>query len=83
MSDLQELVDMLEAGLRDKVVAAAVLWHAAYRHCQAVIDEADDCDGCDCADDETEAQIARWRSIEQEQAENLAETVDVALRSGP
>ena len=74
---------MLEAGVRDKVVAAAVRWHAAHRHCQAVIDAADDCYGCDCLDDEIEARIARCRAIEREQAENLAETVDVALRSGP
>ena len=80
MSDLQELVDLLEAGVRDNVVAATVHWHAAYRHYQAVIDEAKD---CDYLDDETEARIARCRAIEREQAENLAETVDVALRSGP
>lgn len=83
MNDLQELVDMLEAGTRDMVVAAAVRWHAAYRHCQAVIDAADDCDGCDCLNDENEARIARSRAIQREQAENLAETVEVALRSGP
>ena len=75
-----EVVDMLEAGVRDEVVAAAVRWHAAYRHCHAVVDAAADCDG---RDDETEARIARCWAIEREQAENLAETVDVALRSGP
>ena len=83
MSDLQELVDMLEAEVRDKVVAAAVHWHAAYRHCEAVIDQANDCDGYDRLDDETEARIVRCRAIERDQAERLAETVDVALRSGP
>ena len=75
-----ELVDMLEAGVRDKVVAAAVRWHAAYRHCQAVVDAAADCDG---RDDVTEARIARCWAIERAHAENLAETVDVALRGGP
>lgn len=74
-----ELVDMLEAEVRDKVVAAAVRWHAAYRHCQAVVDAADDCDG---RDDVTEARIARCWAIEREEADNLAGTVDLALRSG-
>ena len=75
-----EVVDMLEAGVRDKVVAAAVRWHAAFRHCQAVVDAANDYDD---RDDETEAQIARCWAIEREWAENLAETVDAALRSEP
>ena len=78
-----ELIDMLEAGVRDKVAAAAVRWHAAYRHCQAVVNAADDCDDCDDCDDETEARIAGCWAVEREQAENLAEAVDVALRSGP
>ena len=78
-----EVVDMLEARVRDEVVAAAVRWHAAYRHSQAVIDAANDCDHCDCCDDETEAEIAQCRAFEREWAENLAETVDAALRSGP
>ena len=54
-----EVVDMLEAGVRDKVVAAAVRWHAAFRHCQAVVDAANDYDD---RDDETEARITRcWQ----------------------
>ena len=78
-----EVVDLLDAGVRDKVAAAAVRWHASYRHCQAVVDAVNDYDDCDCCDDETEAEIARCWEIEREWAENLAETVDAALRSEP
>ncbi len=31
-----DLVDMLEAGVRDKVVAGAVCWHAARLHAENV-----------------------------------------------
>lgn len=85
-SDRRELVDMLEAGVRDKVVAAAVAWHAARRcaeNVQAELDEwiADSLDDDYVDDLSTKAGSAR--RIEEWQADHLADVIDVAMRSGP
>ena len=85
-SDRQELVDMLEAGVRDKVVAAAVGWHAARRcveNARAELDEwiADSPD--DDYVDDLRTKVGSARRIEEWQADHLADVIDVALRSGP
>lgn len=85
-SDRQELVDMLEARVRDKVVAAAVGWQAARRHAEHVQVELDewiaDSPDNDYLDDLT-TKVGSARRVEECQADHLAEVIDVALSSGP
>ncbi|MCY3644601.1 MAG: hypothetical protein OXG41_13545 [Acidimicrobiaceae bacterium] len=85
-NDRQELVDMLEARVRDKVVAAAVGWHAARRRTESVQAELDEwiADGPDDDYvDDLRTTAASAGRIEEWQADHLADVIDVALRSGP
>ena len=85
-SDRQELVDMLEARVRDKVVAAAVGWHAARRHAEHVQVELDEWIADRPYDDyvdELKTEVGSARRIEECQADHLADVIDVALWSGP
>ena len=77
---------MLEARVRDEVVAAAVGWHAARRrteNVQAELDEwiADSPD--DDYVDDLRTKSGSARRIEEWQADHLADVIDVALRSAP
>lgn len=77
-----DLVDMLEAGVRDKVVAAAVRWHAARLHAENVQAELDEW-VADSPDDDyvsdLRTQVRSARRVEETLADNLADTIDLIL----
>ncbi len=79
MSNAQDVVDMLEAGAKDAIVGAAVRWHAAWTLRRAVEDAEREI-GLDESDSEQIDRIDRCRAIELENAENLVEKVELALR---
>ena len=79
MGNAQDVVDMLAAEPKDQVVGAAVRWHSARAHRQAV-EEAGDEIGLDS---EQIDRIDRCRAIELEAADDLAGKVEWALRCGP
>lgn len=78
-----DLVDMLEAGVRDKVVAAAVRWHAARRHAENVQAELDEWIADSPNDDyvvDLRTRVGSARRIEEMQADDLADIIDLILR---
>lgn len=79
MGNAQDVVDMLEADTKDEIVGAAVRWHSARTHRQAVEDAGREIG----LDSEQIDRIDRCRAIELEEAENLAGKVVWALRYGP
>lgn len=76
---------MLESGVRDKVVAAAVGWHAARRMAESDQAELDEwiADSPDDDHDDLRTKVGSVRRIEDEMADHLADVIDAALRSGP